>query len=642
MISLLAFFLLLSSGSFYVTARFHRRYEETVPLTIFCAVELVFPFGLLDNLKLGFYAVCLVMLALYALGARQLAREKDMKAFRARFFTPAFFIFLFLMVLCAVLVVGRVAYEGDEFSYWAVSVKKMWYLNMLPCVPEAEPYFTEYPPGMQLFEYLAMCFCGRFSEWRMVFAYLCYVIALFLPFLRERAGRKPIRNILTALVVLTSSSIFYSSFYDNLMVDCALGATFAFAIASTFLLDKRENGWDRLQLLSIVMAANMLILIKSAGKLLAAYVLLALVLSIVCAERKAFLRLPLKRQAHRLALLLFPFLTAWLWKLKYTQTQAAVAFDSGAYDIGEFLRILCGAEVGYRTDVLHNFLAFFQWETADVGILPLNNLLIVFLLAGVLFAVCFGLRRQALGNMAAVWTLLVGLPVYWLGLLASYMYTFSEEEGVRLASMQRYLNIYHTGLLLTVVFLLLLWADLYPAHAPQQKFIRSRERKACVCLLCVLLMVPLLPFKAFILRENVDRTQAYRAPFEVLTEQIRVDGYTGSSGEKPCALLICRGGYPHVPVNHFTYLLWPSYRVPWECSYGSTNLFEGDGYTQILTAGEFRQHIAELGVDYIALYYLDDDFIQQYSSLFDAPLANGQVYRVIEDQPQYTLLQPAS
>lgn len=630
MVSLLAFFLLVSSGSFYVAARFQRRYEEAVPLTIFCAVEVVFLFGLVDNLKLGFYAVCLLAAMLYALAVRQVVKEHSWKAVCKEICTPGFFIFLFLAILCALLVVGRVAVQGDEFSYWATSVKKMWYLNKLPCVPEAEPYFTEYPPGMQLLEYLVTSFYGSFSEWRMNFAYLVYLLALFLPFLRNLTHKRPLINLLAGAVVLTSGSLVYSDIYNNLMVDCALGMTFAFGMASVFLLEKRDGKWDILQVLSIVMAANMLVLIKSAGRLFAAFLLIALVLTVICRDRKSALVL-LYRKKILAGLVIFPWVTAWFWKLKYLQTPASVSFDEHAYDLNEFIHILMGADRGYRSGIRDSFVAFIAFQKNDFGALTLTNLQSFMLAAALIFLAAVVWRRKERGNVCVVWVLLCGVPVYWLGLMASYMYTFSEYEGTNLASMQRYLNIYQSALVMFLVFLLLAAPILRKPHClPAYSF-----------LLAVLLLLPPQPLVDFIARRNVEASIATRAPFEQLAEQVRTDAaLTFGDGERPCALLINRNGYPHVPVNHFTYLLWPDFRVPWECSYGTTLLFDGDYYTNIFTAEELRQHFEELGVNYIAIYCLDDDFIQQYSVLFNAPLANGQVYRVTEHAVPYELVQP--
>lgn len=635
MISLLAFFLTLSSGGFYAAARFERRYEEAVPLTVFSVVELLFLFGLLNNLKLGFYAVCLAALALYALGVRQIVKQHSLRTVCKNLFTPGFFIFLLLSILCALLIVGRVAVQGDEFSYWATSVKKMWYLDKLPCVPEAEPSFIEYPPGMQLLEYLAIRFYGSFSEWRMNFAYLVYLLAMFLPFLRKLTHKRVFVNFLVCAVVLTAGSLIYADVYDNLRVDCALGMTYASAMASVFFLKKKDGAYDPLQVLSVVMAANMLVLTKAAGKLFAAMLLFALVLAVVREEGRALVRLPRRQKILGVFLVVFPFLTAWLWKLKYTQTPTAAAFNESAYDFGEFIRILLGADEGYRSEIRTSFITFITSQKNDTWTLPLTSLQFFLLLGALIFLAAAAWKKKDCGNTSTVWVLLGGVLVYWLGLMASYMYTFDEYEGTRLASMQRYLNIYQSALVLFLVFLLLSAPILY----------QLRNLSAYSLLLGLLLLVPPQPIMDFMSRTNVEASIATRAAFDVLVDQIRADK-PPADGEKPSAAIIAQTDYPIALINHFYYLLYPDYqRLVKYTGYSTVPPAEGSahdrwpGYMKICTPEEMRAYFEELGIDYLALYSLDDDFIAQYQSLFNAPLAAGQVYRITAGEAQFTLLQ---
>lgn len=77
--------------------------------------------------------------------------------------------------------------------------------------------------------------------------------------------------------------------------------------------------------------------------------------------------------------------------------------------------------------------------------------------------------------------------------------------------------------------------------------------------------------------------------------------------------------------------------MPWECSYGSTVLWEGDSYTRIFTQEEFRSHVDSLGVNYIAIDYVDEDFKSCYGALFDNNLENGQIYQVTSSQVPYML-----
>lgn len=633
MLSIFILLVLLSAGSVFAAVYFDRRYEEAVPLTIFFSVEIVFLFGLIDHLRWGFYAMCCACAVLYALSARRVFKQRDLKRVLGNLLTPACFIYILLLAVYAFCIVGRAAYRGDEFSFWATSVKKMWYLDMFHCVPAAEPYFAEYPPGMQIFQYILQAIKGEFSEWRISFAYMAYVFALFLPFLRGTRHREFFRNLLILAVIFTCGTIIYSEALDNLQVDFALGATFAYGMAWVCAPPTEDGRYDWFSVMHIVMAANMLVLIKSAGKLLAVIVLVALAVSVVCFYKKDLIA---KIKAGKTAAVLavaagaVPFLTGMLWKAKYTYYQTHVAFDAGSYDLKEFFLILLGkADGGYRAGIKSSFVSFLISTKIQVGFLSLTNLQLALLLAVIFLLVWKGYQKNGRQSFhgCVFFVLFISMLVYWFGLLASYMYTFSEKEGVALASMQRYLNIYSAGILLTIIYLIL-------ADSGRKKW---DSLTSCVILLTLLCFVSYPNVNDVLSRNAVRTSLAQRNSLQALADQITADSAGKKPEEKDTVLLIHKITYPHEPVNHFTYLLWPDYTVPWECSYGSHPVAEGD-YTQIYTAEEFRDHVLDLSVDYIAIDLLDEDFVTTYASLFDTPLENGQVYRVDPRKEVFELL----
>lgn len=630
MISLLLFFLLLSSGSVFATTFWGKKYEETVPLTAFAAVELVYLIGLTDHLRLGVYILCGICAVLYLLSVRQIAVEKSWKMFFRNTFTPAFFIFLALFFLYAVCLVGRVAWRGDEFSFWAVSVKRMWYLDAYSCmVPDTS--FGEYPPGMQVFEFILLVLYGGFSEWRMQFAYVILTVLCALPFLKGLRWQEPFKILGIGIILFCAGTIFYPSAADNLMVDFALSCTFAYGMATVLL--PREDGktHDLWTLANVSMAATMMILIKQAGKLFAAMVLIALFVCWIQRSRASVQKRPSlsgKKISPYVGLILVPIVTAALWTWKFQTSPARQSFDAGKYDWKEFFLILLGrTDGGYRSDIYKSFLSYIATTKITVGFLSVTYLQ-VFLLLSMLFICLYVIYRKHNVPVSkwAVGLMLAYFAVYLLGILASYMYTFSEGEGTSLASIDRYLNIYVSGLLFVILFML------YAA------LVRLQVRQSCAVLALtgVLCFVPYMEIANVLLRTNVENSIAQRAPLQMLCDQIYSD--PEASGDEDTVLLIHREGYPHWPVNHFTYLLYPDFNVPWECSYGSELLFDGDYYTKNLTAEEFCQHISDLGVDYIAISYVDQNFIDLYGSLFDTLPADGNVYHVTNASIPYTLL----
>lgn len=629
MLSLILFFLLISSGSVYAAVRYGRRYEETVPLTLFCCVELVFLFGLIDQLKLGFWVVCALAAALYAVSGVRIAREKNLREVCEKIFTPALFIFIALLVVYAFAIIGRVPWQVDEFSFWAISVKKMWYTNKFACATGKYLSYIEYPPGMQLLQYVLLSLRGAFTDWMLSFAHVCYLFALPLPFIKGLRFRRPLPLVLAAALVFSCGTVFYSSGLDNLQVDLALGATFAYGLAMLFLLEKKNGSYDPLACADIVMAANMLALIKSAGALLAVALLVALLLVVLSSREKRgtvqphekgrlFQKMRFTRKGIAYAAACFPLLTWFLWKMKYSAYLDAhsATFDTGRYDLLEFIMIMLSkADGGYRNEIKINFFMFFFREKTDFGILSLTNFQIVLFVALgflLLFWLYRGDRSQQTRQICVCGTLSFFAVAYWLGLLCSYMYTFSQDEGLALASMQRYLNIYHTGAVLCILFLLLEGYGRF--HWDSHLF--------CAVLIVSLTFTSAYDIAMLLSRQSVRLSIAETQGLRALADRLP------KTQDEATVLLIHKEGIPAVSVDRMRYLTYEDYYVPWVCSYGSRLLFEGDIYTRILTADEFREYIYELGVDYIACDCLDDDFITQYSALFDASLEDGQIYRV--------------
>ena len=459
MISLLLFFLLLSSGSVFAAVYRKRAYEETVPLTIFCIVEVIFLFGLIDHLRWGVWAVCLVCVGLYAFALRRKLQTNAWKETASLLFTPAFFIFLVLLVIYAFCIVGWVSFQTDSYYFWGLSTKQMWHLDTFHCVSGTETLFAEYPPGMQIFEFFLLALKGECSEWRMLFAYSTLLFSLFLPFLKGLPRKFNIQYILIGLVILMSGSVFFEWWIVSLYADFPLGAIFAYGMASVFLLRKRDGQWDYVDIANIVMAANMLVLVKSAGKLFAILLLFALGLTLCWnTNKREVVSISYKKIFTGVGIFL-PLITAWLWKIKYTYYQQHVYFETSKYDLREFIQILFGnTDGGYRAAIKESFISFLKNETIAVGFLTLSNLQIILLIFAVGALLLYLLRgKYTIGGRISVSVLFTGVGIYWLGLLASYMYTFSEYEGTILASMQRYLNIYHMALVLFSVLLLFFW-----------------------------------------------------------------------------------------------------------------------------------------------------------------------------------------
>lgn len=633
MLSLISFFLLISSGSVFAAVYWKRSYGDMVPLTIFCIVEVIFLFGLINHLRMGVYAACTVCVILYILAIWRMIQDRSYSETLSLLLTPAFFIFLVVLIIYAFSIVGWVASQTDSYYFWALSTKQMWYADTFHCLPGLKTIFAEYPPGLGLFELFLITLKGSFSEWHMIFAYSTMIFSLHLPFLKNSSGKSLIQELLFAiligLVILLSGSIFYPDSLACQYADLPLGAVFAYGMARIFFLKKDEH-WSLLDIFDIIMSANMVVLIKSAGKLFAVLMIATLIYVILSKNnRKEWRTITTSRQTILKGfLVLVPFATALLWKIKYTRYNEHVYFNTSNYDLREFFQILAGkVDAGYRVSIKDSFIDFLNNQTIGVGFLNLTNLQAVLILAAVTVLLTYAFRKKSTCcRYSPIIVLYAGVLIYWIGLMASYMYTFMEVEGVALASMQRYLNIYHTALVLFLVYLLFT----YISQSNVNKLLSSFTLLLLLCFCSLPSLTNLLTGKWVEVANSGVREEL--APivefFQRERERERIQDIV------PQVMVIDQAGYGYAVI--LDYILFPQYSFPWICSFGSVPIA-----TSICTAEEFNEFIRSRDYAYIVIRMLDEDFVNTYGSLFDTPLENGQVYQVREKSELYTLIKPA-
>ena len=99
MIFLFFFFLATISGSLFISAVFHRRFEEALPVSIGGIPVLMFFLGLLFGLKMAFICVLVICVGLLAASFIFLFVKKGFTSFLSCFLTPGFVLFVLFFSL---------------------------------------------------------------------------------------------------------------------------------------------------------------------------------------------------------------------------------------------------------------------------------------------------------------------------------------------------------------------------------------------------------------------------------------------------------------------------------------------------------------------------------------------------------------
>lgn len=627
MLTYIAFFLAISSGSIFCSARFGRKFEEILPITCMGIVLILFVFGVMGILKAGVLAVVLLVVMLYCMSAATLVKKKDWRIFLSAVVTPGAVIFLCAYIAFALLNHGRLAYAWDEFSHWADIVKVMTLLDDFGTNPASHSIYQAYPPGMALFQYFLQkifLFFNPGALFREALIYMPYQIffaSLLFPFFKGVSFKRPLRILLICAGIFIVPLVFFDTIYATVYIDPFLGFLAGAGFAAVFLDEDRDWVYS----LYIWLLCATLILAKDSGMLFALLLAAAYCISIFDGAKRSG-ESTSRRQQFLLAgvSLLFVLLPKLLWSLELKTSNALIMF-TGKVDLVRLLKVLIGRDNTYLSTVFRNWGSALVHRRISLGytggevsyyILFLATALFAFLLYK-LFAAKKPQFRRTRGWVVLI--MIAEIVIFLFGLCVMYMFKFSEYEATQLASFARYTNTVFLAAWITVGFIALHAIDLAPS--------RDRKQALEAVLLCVVLAVaPMGNIYSFVRGNTVRESVATRAPYAELSDKIMdvCDGkstvYFISQENSGFDYWVTRFS---VRPNSITALYW---------SIGDGSFYEGDLWTLTITEEQWQQELVEK-YDYVALYRLNDYFYEHYSTLFEDPtqIAENAVYRVDKD-----------
>lgn len=486
----------------------------------------------------------------------------------------------------------------DEFSYWASSAKIIFETNAL-FNNDSPIFFKSYPPLQQLFQYY-FAKLSFWSEKNVLFAQTFWVLSALLCV----AGSFVKKPVHTAVAFLASCSFlyFFEYSYSTIYSDPLMGVCFTACLALAF---EQDGSKGRALIFFIGVAA--LLLLKEIAVLLAMVSVAVFMISFVSTNNPQSLSARDKWLACLKSLAvgtlgLIAVVQSWAWyvaKIEGTRDLAANSLKSllepalqGRVDktLAEFIvRVL---KPGY----LH--IAQYK-QLYSPSVLTLATAFILISLGLVYFAKKAE-RLKIGGNLLLI---AGGAAGYTVALLISYLLIFTEYEGIRLASFERYLSTY------ILAWLLIVYALVASRLENWRGALALLGQLALA--LALALYAPAAYFKDVRKIESQGETLAVRLSTEAFAAQIKPHLKTGDKiyfiAQKSNGLERTMFYYAMLPFTTSTFWCWsigPKY-------------FEGDVWT-------CQTHLQGLlkGFDYLALFNGDQQFWDQERALFDAASLN--------------------
>lgn len=488
----------------------------------------------------------------------------------------------------------------DEFSFWAASTRLIYTTDSL--FKENSPiFFKSYPPIQQLFQYYVLQFFS-WSEKNALFAQNIWLLsgALCVASLPKASTLTKISLFFSVVTLVYAFGYSFSSLYS----DALLGMCFVAALSLAVKEAQRLAVW-----LALAISLSVLILLKEIGILLALVVIFVYAAKVCGATPGQGQTLSpglmgmfngLRANALKIVSLvavIIGVMKSWAWYVKSIEATRAIAIPSldqwreGPLQkrvlttLDEFLRRMV------ETDYVGLSMPFSQWH-------PTILMIVVVLSVGSVLVVYRAQQNQRVLCSVTMGALFLGFWGYAAALVLSYLIVFTEYEGIRLASFERYLSTY-----------LLAWASFVFVKLFDNSDRLSRSKNAQIAALC-LIVLTLITSGQFL--KELSGIKAAGPAYQLRTELEAFAEKIKTQIEPNQKIYFIAQNSNGIERVMFYYAMLPNtVSMSWCWSLGE-KYFDGDVWTCNQTLNGLVDDY-----DYLAVYRGDDQFWAKNQSFFD-------------------------
>lgn len=612
-----------------------RLLTETVFPAITLVISVLFLFGLLNFkgcLLIGYsiiiiFAIISLIFSLKSfLSNKQLV--KDTRAIQGLLLITLFLgISLFINY-------QRKYYLWDEFSYWGASVKSLYTFDALATYKESRIVVNSYIPGTPLLQYFFTRLFPKFIEYPSYVASNFMFFSLVIFFIKKDIN---IKNFFLIAGIILVPLIGYNDFYNSLYVDGILGVLFGCMILAHYSIDEREDLF--FSLIFTICCSIVLTLTKQMGFLLALIGNLIIITDFLLFKKNSFHLFfkPAKKTKTLLLMLIFSpavisIIIQLIWILHLHITNVFSPLDKTGNSI---LFLLQGKQFSsIEINIFHSFINAFRAQIIPAINLPYSKAILMISIIFIILLITSNKIGTSVKKRLFITYIgfLIGTFIYLCTLLYSYMFTFSNFEGIRLASYDRYVLSYLVGTSLYLFIFLLINKSESLINKKNLGNTWNNIKNIIYCITMFLIFNFLYentkyPISLNIIhaRESVSKTIEIRKPYD---EILKWSKYITNSDKKTYILTQGDLGLNKLILMHTIY---PS-NTEWLTDYSVslTPYYEDDPWTMIISPEDWQKYIIE-NYNFVYIFAYDDNFTKLYGQFFDN-IKQYQLYSVNTDK----------
>jgi hypothetical protein len=574
------------------------------PFLFCCFISIfLYAFAIAGALVLGTYLALALGLCLFVLSIC----KKWLSRHTFQNFDFSYLIFIAPYCVLFFAIAPEFKFLGwDEFSFWASSQKLIFGTGEL--YKEHSPIFLKsYPPGQQLLQYY-LTKLTFWSEKNVLFAQIFWVLSGLMCV----AGTLIKRPIHAAITFLTSCAfLYYFNFsFSTLYSDPLLGVCFAVCVAFAFTY---KSGF--ISSFALFLSLATLVLIKEIGIFLALVALAIAFISRCLDTESTDTALPKKIFYAAISTLtltagLFAVSKTWTWYLGTINSIRPISVPG-----------LADFSVSPLRERTAQTMAEFWARLLKPGYIPVADTplavspsVLTFFLGMIILSVLLVVISRKYYRLKAGFTTVIlagGAFAYVAVLIFSFLVLFTEYEGVRLASFERYLSTYTFAWFL--VLYTLLSAEIF------RRKLKYALPLQLVCISLIIYFVPKLYFQEVRNIQSVGPVNDLRVSVDQFALMVKKHI---AKDEKVYFIAQNTNGLERAV---FTYAMLPfTSSMEWCWSLGQ-KYFEGD----VWTCNTSLESVLK-GYTYLALYSADEQFWKNNGAFFDPSVigAKSGVFKI--------------
>lgn len=630
-------YLSIICGSICISRIFRKKIESCIVIDIFIKMILLYIFGLIDNLLIGTMVINIVPIVLGVITIIKNRKEKDLKksimTSGMLFFTIIYFVFI-------IFTYYKVTNEWDQYSYWSVATKKMFYSDKMlnPGI------LLIYPPFPTLLQYYFAKTINIYNQGIEIFANYILGFSLLLPLFEKNNSGKKITNICLGVIIICIPAIFNNIlFYQVIYVDAILGLLIGYILYQAY-----NESNKKFLYFSLILAFLILSLTKATGFYIAVILLFSYLLVIlfqILKKRKQIKILDnIKKNKKVLialvSILIFTTLTFTIWNIyakdyKIEEDKIAEQYEQISKDtlsikgaIKTIVTTLFGDTIDASLDrSVSNrefFNVFYEKYALNQPVpITLIGFFIIYVITIAILYKRFIKEENKVKFIKMQAIIVISFVLYSLSLQVAYLTQFSLKEAVNHASFERYINSFFLGITVLLISIIL---DKFEENNKNMKF------KYLILTLAILIITPLNVISEATITSGITNVMKRNALLEVSSQAEMIK----EKLNKEDKIYVVNQESDQTPsLWQLKYFLIPEIEIEKTIKINTevVETFTEQGFI------EEWKNILSTDYDYVYIYATDEYFNSLTKELFEEEIKEKTIYKVQKENGKVKLVE---